>query len=61
MFLFKKLAGVGLVGIGLLILATGLAYSYNALAVVGAVCLLAGAALLALKIIRRNQALSRDP
>ncbi|MGN6285109.1 MAG: hypothetical protein ACTHM2_08175 [Afipia sp.] len=54
-FLLKKVVGVGLLVIGLVVLATGMALSYTGLTVLGAVLLLAGIASLVLKIMLRNQ------
>jgi uncharacterized membrane protein HdeD (DUF308 family) len=56
--LLKKVAGVGLLVIGLFLLATGLTFSYRESTVLGAVLLVAGVALLVLKIIRRNRSSS---
>jgi uncharacterized membrane protein HdeD (DUF308 family) len=53
--LIKKLAGVFTLVLGLLLTATGLASGYHGLTAIGALLLITGAALLAAKVIRRNQ------
>jgi hypothetical protein len=46
--------------VGLLMLATGLTYAYVGLTIWGGVILLAGAALLALKIVLRNRSAQNE-
>ena len=53
--LIKKLSGIFLVVIGLLLTATGMTGGYHGLALIGGLLLVTGVALIVLKIIRRNQ------
>jgi hypothetical protein len=53
--LIKKLAGVFLLIIGLVLAGTGLSQSYDGLTVIGTLVLVTGIVLLILKILRRNQ------
>jgi uncharacterized membrane protein HdeD (DUF308 family) len=55
--LIKKLAGVLLLILGLVLVlaATGLSQSYNGLTVLGTLVLVTGIVLLIMKIVRRNQ------
>jgi hypothetical protein len=55
--LIKKLGGLLLLVIGLVMTALGANYGSTALIMLGTVVLVAGIALLALKIYRRNQAI----
>jgi hypothetical protein len=55
--LIKKLGGLLLLVIGLVMTALGANYGSTALIMLGTVMLVAGIALLALKIYRRNQAI----
>jgi drug/metabolite transporter (DMT)-like permease len=54
-FLMKKIGGVTLLVLGLLLTAWGYGSESNALAILGVLLLAVGIALLALKIIRRNR------
>lgn len=53
--LIKKLGGVILLGLGVLLTALGMSSASNGLTTIGIVALVAGAILFALKILRRNQ------
>jgi uncharacterized membrane protein HdeD (DUF308 family) len=53
--LIKKLAGVFLLILGLVLAATGLSQSYDGLTVIGTLVLVTGIVLLIMKIVRRNQ------
>ncbi|MBX6744630.1 MAG: hypothetical protein IRY87_21580 [Acetobacteraceae bacterium] len=55
-FLVKKLAGLVLLVLGVLLIALGLAEGSTWLTVLGVILAAGGAVLLALKIIQRNQA-----
>ena len=54
-FLAKKMGGIILLILGLLLTVLGFAYGSNALGIVGILLLVGGVALLVLKIIRRNE------
>jgi hypothetical protein len=56
--LIKKLAGVFLLILGLLLTGTGVSLSYDGLTALGAFLLVVGLVLLILKIVRRNQPMS---
>ena len=53
--LIKKLGGILLLVIGLLLAASGLNGGYHGLTLIGALLLVTGVALIVLKIVRRNQ------
>jgi hypothetical protein len=53
--LIKKLAGILLLLFGLLLTAVGLSNDYTGLTTIGILLLAAGAVVMVLKIIRRNQ------
>jgi hypothetical protein len=53
--LVKKFGAVACLVLGLLLTATGLSGDYRMLTTIGALLLVAGAILLVLKIVRRNQ------
>ena len=54
-FLIKKLGGVILLVLGLLLTALGMSNDSSGLTTIGIIALVAGAIFLALKIVRRNQ------
>lgn len=54
-FLLKKIVGVGLLVLGLFLVAIGQALAYTGLTAIGCVLLLLGIAALVLKIIFRNR------
>jgi hypothetical protein len=55
LLLVKKLGGLVLVVLGFVVMATGVSSESTGLVVFGTLVLVAGAILLALKVIRRNQ------
>ena len=55
MLLIKKLGGLVLIIFGCLLTGVGFTKEYNGVAAIGVLLLAAGVALLALKIVRRNQ------
>lgn len=54
-FLLKKMVGVGLLVVGLFLVAIGQALAYTGLTTIGCVLLLLGIAALVLKIVYRNR------
>lgn len=54
-FLTKKLGGLALIILGCLLTGWGVKAGYTGMAILGVVLLAAGAILLVLKIVRRNQ------
>ena len=55
MLAFKKLGGLFLLVVGLLLVAAGIVNETTGLTVLGGLCFVAGTILLVLKIARRNQ------
>lgn len=54
-FFLKKIVGIGLLVLGLLLVASGQTFEYDGLTVLGVVLLLLGVASLVLKVVLRNR------